>query len=116
MQCQHNYRFIVVIVYFSYHTAIVGPPQNFEITVLGSETLQFSWDLPLDIEFEEIDYFVVECNPKFQHDIAANIIGMDNSVILEEFLPGTTYTCTVAAKTNELGAPATQTATTEEGR
>ena len=91
----------------------MGPPQNFEITVLGPETLQFSWDLPLDIDFGEIDYFVVECNPKFQHDIAANI--MDDSVILEEFLPGTTYTCTVAAKTNRLGAPATQIATTEEG-
>ena len=80
----------------------------------GTETLTFSWDLPLEIEFNEIDYFVIDCEPKFQHDITEIVMGL--SATLEEFLPGTTYTCTVTAKTNELGAPAEQTATTEEGK
>ena len=90
----------------------MGPPQNFAITVEGTETLTFTWEVPLEIEQEDIDFFVVNCEPRFQHDITVMI--MDGfSVTLEEFLPGTTYTCTVRA--GELGAPAMQTATTEEG-
>ena len=92
----------------------MGPPRNFEIAVIGSETLAFSWDEPLDIDPDDIQYFVIECEPTFQHDIMETVTGSLNKT-LEEFLPGTTYTCTVAAKTSELGAPATQTATTEEG-
>ena len=95
-------------------TAFVGPPQNFVIIVKGAETLTFSWELPLETEQEDIDYFVIECKPRFQHDIT-ELVMEDLTVTLEEFLPGTTYTCTVAAKADDLGAPATQTATTEEG-
>ena len=92
----------------------MGPPQNFTIEVLGTETLSFNWELPLDIELNEIDYFVIDCDPSFQHDITEIVLD-SFSVTLEEFLPATTYTCTVAAKTNALGAPAMATATTEEG-
>lgn len=92
----------------------MGPPQNFIITVDGSETLTFSWGLPLEIEEDEIDYYVIECMPHFQHAISEIVLD-SQTVTLEEFLPGTTYTCTVAAKGDELGAPARQTATTEEG-
>lgn len=95
-------------------TAFVGPPTNFKITVGGSETLIFSWGLPLEIEESEIDYYVIECMPHFQHAISKIVLD-SQTVTLEEFLPGTTYTCTVAAKGDELGAPARQTATTEEG-
>ena len=96
-------------------TAYIGRPQNFVITVGGTETLIFSWDLPLEITLDEIDYFVIECNPRFQHDIMEIVIN-DFTVTLQEFLPGTAYTCTVAAKSDGLGAPATQTATTDEGK
>ena len=92
----------------------MGPPQNFTIGVIGSETLSFSWGLPLDIDTSEIAYFVIECDPSFQHDIT-EIVPDSFSVTLTEFLPGTTYTCTVAAKTDAIGAPAMATATTEEG-
>lgn len=95
--------------------ASVGPPQNFVITVEGTETLTFSWDLPFDITLDEIDYFIISCEPTFQHAILEIVID-EFSVTLEEFLPGTTYNCTVAAKTDELGAPAEQTATTAEGK
>lgn len=105
---------LFVEVHFSSSAAIVGPPQNFTIEVFGTETLSFNWELPLDIDIDEIDYFVVDCNPTFQHDITGTVTD-SLSVTLEEFLPGTTYTCTVAAKTDALGAPATATATTEEG-
>ena len=80
----------------------------------GSETLTFSWDLPLGVEQEEINYFLIDCEPTFQHDISEIVLN-GLSATLEKFLPGTTYTCTVQAKADELGAPATQTATTEEG-
>ena len=90
----------------------MGPPQNFVITVEGTETLSFSWELPLEIELGDIDFFVIDCEPTFQHDITVMVMG-GFSVTLEEFLPGTTYTCTVRA--GNLGAPAVQTATTEEG-
>ena len=102
-------HFIVII------TAIVGPPLNFTITVEGSETLTFSWDLPLEIKLADIDYFVIRCEPTFQHAITEIVLD-GFSVTLEEFLPGTTYTCTVQAKSDELGAPAVQTATTDEGK
>ena len=92
----------------------MGPPKNFVITVEGSETLSFSWELPLDTTMDQIAFFVIRCEPAFQHAIEEIVVG-ELSVTLEEFLPGTTYTCTVAAKIDELGAPAEQTATTEEG-
>ena len=93
----------------------MGPPQNFQINVTGTETLTFSWELPLSIGLDEIQYFVINCEPKFQHDLT-QVVADSFTATLEEFLPGTTYTCTVAAKTNELGAPAVQTATTQEGK
>ena len=105
------------ISHFIFHIlviAFVGPPQNFMITVEGSETLTFSWDLPLETELGDIQYYVIECEPRFQHAITE--IVTDTTATLEEFLPGTTYTCTVAAKADDLGAPAMQTATTEEGK
>lgn len=80
----------------------------------GSETLTFRWDLPLGVTQDLINYFLIRCEPTFQHAISEVVLN-DLSVTLEEFLPGTTYTCTVQAKADELGAPATQTATTEEG-
>ena len=105
------------ISHFIFHIfviAFVGPPQNFMITVEGSETLTFSWDLPLETELGDVQYFVIECEPHFQHAITE--IVTDMMATLEEFLPGTMYTCTVAAKADDLGAPAMQTATTEEGK
>ena len=84
------------------------------IDVVGTETLAFNWELPLETTQEDILYYTIECVPHFQHAIIEIVIGM--TAVLEEFLPGTTYTCTVTATTDDgLGAPATQTATTEEG-
>ena len=111
----HAYMCSLFTTFFFCTIAFVGPPQNFVITVGGTETLIFSWDLPLEITLDEIDYFVIECNPRFQHDIMEIVIEAF-TVTLQEFLPGTTYTCTVAAKSDGLGAPATQTATTDEGK
>ena len=92
----------------------MGPPQNFVITVEGEETLTFSWELPLEMEQEDIDYFIIDCEPQFQHDITVRVLeGL--TVTLEEFLPGTTYTCTVAANADDLGTPAMQTQTTHVG-
>ena len=95
--------------------AYVGPPRNFSITVEGTETLTFSWDIPLEITPEEIEYYVIECNPRFQHDITSVVINAQ-TVTLSEFLPGTKYTCTVRAKYSEFGAPAVGSAVTEEGK
>ena len=85
------------------------------IDVVGLETLAFSWELPLETTQNDILYYTIECVPHFQHAIM-EIVNNGMTAVLEEFLPGTSYTCTVTATTDDgLGAPATQTATTEEG-
>lgn len=95
--------------------AFVGAPQNFTIQPIGPEMLKFSWGLPPGIDvIEQIDFFVIDCEPTFLDDIQVDVQMLE--ITLTEFLPGTTYTCTVRAKRDELGSPAVQTATTPEGR
>ena len=84
------------------------------ITVEGTETLTFSWELPLEAEWTDIHYFVIECTPHFQHAIKESILD-SLTVSLEEFLPGTTYTCSVAAIADGIGDKATESAKTKEG-
>ena len=97
-----------------FYTAFLAAPENFKITAEGTETLKFSWELPLEAEWRDIYYFVIECTPHFQHAITESVLD-SLTVTLEEFLPGTTYKCSVAATAEKIGDKATASAKTKEG-
>lgn len=84
--------------------------------VTGAETLTFSWEVPYDSEDLNIESYTIECNPRFQEEITITVPLPGSITLAEDFLPGTTYTCSVYA-TNALGdgVAAVQTATTLEG-
>ena len=96
------------------YIAFLAAPQNFTVTPKGTETLKFSWELPLEAEWSDIHYFDIECTPHFQHAIKESVLD-SLTVTLEEFLPGTTYTCSVAAIADGRGDKATESAKTDEG-
>ena len=91
----------------------IGPPRNFDIAVAGTESLTFSWNAPY--EPEGILSYTLSCDPTFQNEIII-VIPTEGSITLHDFIPGTTYTCSVyATNVDGPGLSATQTATTLEG-
>lgn len=100
------------------HCAVnLGPPTNFEITDIATESLTFRWDPPYDSNDLTINTYTVTCTPVFQEAIEATVDASITVVIIDKFLPGTNYTCSVYA-TNDVGdgSTAEQYATTLESK
>ena len=83
---------------------------------LGTESLTFSWEAPYDSSDLNIESYTLFCHPQFQDEITVTVPTAGTVTLEEEFLPGTTYTCSVYA-TNAAGdgLTADQTQTTLEG-
>ena len=98
-------------------TVNIGPPTNFEILVTGTETLTFRWDEPYAAGDLNIESYTLFCHPMFQDEISITVPTPDSITLEEDFLPGTTYTCSVfATNVDGDGVTAVQTATTLEGK
>lgn len=93
-----------------FHTAPSGAPRNFTISV-DKTTLHFEWDPP-DDDGTLVSY-TLSCSHEGDNDfdVELNII---EEITIDEFLPSTTYECTILATTNGGDGPtASQSATTE---
>ena len=103
------------ITYILVFTVTIGPPRDFVLTVAGTESLTFSWIAPYNADAVTILFYTLSCNPTFQNDIIV-VVPMEGNITLHDFIPGTTYTCTVYATTNEgPGLGISKTSTTVEG-
>ena len=95
----------------------IGPPTNFEIVAIGTESLRFRWDPPYDSDDLNIMSYTIYCNPQFHDEISVTVAFASTIALDSQFIPGTTYTCSVYA-TNAVGdgLAAEATATTLEGK
>lgn len=107
---------VLYYVLYCFFVVNFGPPTNFEIVVTGTETLTFIWDAPYDSDDLEIVSYTLFCHPRFQDEISI-IVPIPGTITLDdEFLPGTTYTCSVyGTNADGDGLTAIQTSTTREG-
>lgn len=98
---------------YFFHTAPSGPPRNFVISV-EKTTLHFEWDPPADDEIGGILVsYTLSCSHEGDNDFDVDLEVIEE-ITIDEFLPSTTYECTILATTNGGDGPtATQSATTE---
>lgn len=84
----------------------MGPPLNYKIIPRGTG-LYFSWDTPEG--HVTIISYTITCY--ISSDLAINVtLNPVNSVILDEFMPSTLYTCSMYASSTGGKGPSTHTA------
>lgn len=84
--------------------------------VAGTESLTFRWDAPYGSEGLEIVSYTLFCHPRFKDEISVTVPIPGTITLEDEFLPGTTYTCSVYGTNDDGdGVRAVQTAITEDG-
>lgn len=94
-------------------TAPSGAPRNFVVSVENT-SLSFQWDPPADNETGgTIIFYTLSCTGTGNDGFEAKLNVIED-ITLDEFLPSTTYTCTLSASTNGGEGPtASVTATTD---
>ena len=101
------------------HLPVSGTPLQFDITVEGPNSLSFSWAVPSPMVGNPITNYIVRCTPQLEGIPTPAPVNQSASLPLTATInglaPGVTYDCSVAA-INSVGegAPAENTATTEE--
>lgn len=91
-----------------------GAPQNFTVTV-EKTTLIFEWDPPLEDEIGGVlTSYTLACsnNNSDNFEIKLNVI---EKITISEFLPSTTYDCTILASTNAGDGPTASVIATTDG-
>ena len=109
------YKKVSETCYILLHIVPSGAPQNFTVSVKKT-TLIFEWDPPADGEAGGvITSYTLACTDENNDDfeIELNVI---EKIAIDEFLPSTTYTCTILASTNAGDGPTASVTTTTEGR
>ena len=95
----------------------IGPPTNFEVVATGTESLQISWEAPYDSADLNILSYTISCDPQFHDEISVTVPVATTIVLESQFIPGTTYTCSVyATNADGNGIAAEATAITLEGQ
>jgi hypothetical protein len=100
----------------AFTTLNIGPPTNFEIVAAGTESLRFSWEPPYDSDDLNILSYTIYCSPRFHDEISVTVPIAGTVVLESQFIPGTTYTCSIyATNADGDGSTAVAIATTLEG-
>lgn len=109
-----SYLAILCIIHIL-HAVPSGAPQNFTISV-EKTTLTFEWDPPAEDERGgTLVSYTLACNNDDDGDDAFEVdLNVIEKITVDEFLPSTSYTCTILASTNGGDGPtASVSATTE---
>ena len=116
--------FLQCLTHFNDSSIAPDPPVNFMVTVLGTDTLHFTWDPP-DFGNGVPAEYILNCDPIFPVDLLEDGFSRTYALVddnqtesvmdeLSVFSPGVVYRCTVVSNnTAGAGEPAVRNVTTD---